>query len=83
MMYYLPYEFVINNKYYCYYQHIKSRKTMSKCEQSPEKIKALNQVTPCRGCLIDCIYISKCEGKLWRISDATLLALLEESKTDN
>lgn len=56
---------------------------MSSSQSIPEKANVVNPIVPCRGCTADCIYISKCEGKPWRMTDSTILTLLEESKRVN
>jgi hypothetical protein len=48
-----------------------------------EKANTVNPGVPCRGCTADCIYISKCEGKPWRMTNSTVLTLLEKAKTVN
>jgi len=46
---------------------------MCSSASTPEKDNALIPVVPCRGCLADCIYITKCEGKPWRMTESTIL----------
>jgi len=56
---------------------------MCSSASSPEKNNATYPLVPCRGCTADCIYLSKCEGKPWRMTNSTVLTLLEKSKTVN
>lgn len=56
---------------------------MSSSTPNSENANDLNQLVPCRGCTKECKYITKCEGKPWRMSEATILAMLADSKTDN
>lgn len=56
---------------------------MSSSASTPEKANAVNPLIPCRGCTADCIYISKCEGKPWRMTNATVSELLERSEVVN
>jgi hypothetical protein len=53
---------------------------MSSSASTPEKAKNVNTLVPCRGCVVDCIYISKCEGKPWRMAETTVLTLVKQSK---
>jgi hypothetical protein len=50
---------------------------------TPGKANTVNQLVPCRGCLANCIYIANCEGKPWRMTEATILTILEKSKAAN
>ncbi|GEM_PF-1372913 len=36
---------------------------------------------PCRGCLTSCIFISKCEGKPWRMTAPTIAICLKQAKS--
>jgi len=59
--------------YYCYDKLYKSREFMCSSASTPEKTNAEKRFVPCRGCLADCIYIVKCEGKPWRMTESTIL----------
>lgn len=53
---------------------------MSKMTTSSKKIVETTSRIPCRGCVADCMFISKCEGKLWRMTDLTTAACLEAGR---
>lgn len=56
---------------------------MCSSASTTEEANAVTPSVPCRGCTTDCIYLSKCEGKPWRMTDSTVLTLLEKSKMVN
>ena len=61
----------------------KAENFMCSNASTSEKANIVAPLVPCRGCSADCIYISKCEGKPWRMTESTVSTLLEKSKTVN
>lgn len=53
---------------------------MSSSSSTQKNAKGVNPLLPCRGCVTDCSYISKCEGKPWRMTEAATLTLVKQSK---
>jgi hypothetical protein len=50
---------------------------MSKVTERPKLLDNVRRI-PCRGCVANCIFISKCEGKPWRMSDSTIALCREQ-----
>ncbi|MFT7235742.1 MAG: hypothetical protein ACI9QV_001327 [Methylophagaceae bacterium] len=47
----------------------------------PSRIEISARI-PCRGCFSACPYISKCEGKPWRMSESTIEFCLEQAESN-
>ena len=36
-------------------------------------------LVPCRGCMVSCVFITKCDGASWRMTDSVVATCLEQA----
>ncbi len=47
---------------------------------APLKIAERPLLAPCRGCMANCIFITKCDGAPWRMTDLVVVACLKQAE---